>query len=257
MARALPTGVLTAAQLDGYMALLAVEIQTGSSTYLRLVEGDASRTISSNTHTPAPFTVSAIRLEGTPQVVVRLYNTDGAISTPDESTPYVENVRTLKVYEVHFSAAGVQLDPVTLFDGHVLGVRYNLQSAEIRGGYRGLTSVGQVGRVCSRLCNYRFKDANCGYAGADTTCTKTLAACTAKSNEGRYGGFPTMPQRGTKIAYTLVQKVAPAGYVGSQGYPPLAVSPVTNVSLPPVVQPATNTSLPPETQPATGTTVMP
>ncbi|HNV10657.1 MAG TPA: hypothetical protein PKN27_04910 [Propionibacteriaceae bacterium] len=239
------------------MALLAVEIQTGSSSYLRLVEGDVVRTIEGQTYSPAPFTVSAIRLEGMQQVVVRLYNTDGAISGPDEAEPFVEHLRTLRVLEVHFSTAGVQLDPVVLFSGHVLGVRYNLRSAEVRGGYRSASSVGQVGRICGRLCNYRFRDDNCGYSGYDTTCTKTLAACTAKGNQARYGGFPTMPQRGAKISYTLVQRVAPVGYVGSQGYPVQAIAPVTNVSVIPDTQPVGGVSLPPDTQPASGTNLIP
>jgi len=42
-------------------------------------------------------------------------------------------------------------------------------------------------------CTYRkFKGAQCGYAGADTTCARTYAACTAKANTGRFGGFTSI-----------------------------------------------------------------
>lgn len=225
----LPAGVLTAAQLDGYMALLAVEIQTAAATYLRLVQGDVARTIDGDTYSPAPFTFSPVGQEGPPKCVVRLYNTDGAISTADETAPFVENERAIRVYEVHWSAAGVQLDPVTLFDGYILGARYNAKSAELQGGTRAAGAVGQVGRICGRLCNYGFKDANCAYAGADTSCLKTLAACTAKSNQARYGGFPTMPERGKKIQYTLVKTAAYSDRVGRTGYPPMAAPPAGEV----------------------------
>lgn len=45
-------------------------------------------------------------------------------------------------------------------------------------------------REYSDSCTYRrFKGAQCGYAGNDTTCERTYAACTAKSNTSRFGGF--------------------------------------------------------------------
>jgi phage-related protein len=45
-------------------------------------------------------------------------------------------------------------------------------------------------REYSDSCTYRrFKGPQCGYTGSDTTCERTWAACTAKSNTGRFGGF--------------------------------------------------------------------
>jgi lambda family phage minor tail protein L len=44
-------------------------------------------------------------------------------------------------------------------------------------------------------CSWRFKGAECGYAGAETTCNKTLARCTVLANDSRYGGFPSIPGR--------------------------------------------------------------
>lgn len=45
-------------------------------------------------------------------------------------------------------------------------------------------------------CRWTFKSAECGYAGATTSCNKTLAACAALaggSNVARFGGFPSIP----------------------------------------------------------------
>jgi len=45
-------------------------------------------------------------------------------------------------------------------------------------------------------CRWTFKSTECGYAGATTSCNKTLAACAAMaggSNTGRFGGFPSIP----------------------------------------------------------------
>jgi phage-related protein len=39
-------------------------------------------------------------------------------------------------------------------------------------------------------CTYRrFKGPQCGYSGAETTCDRTIEACTARSNATRFGGF--------------------------------------------------------------------
>ena len=36
---------------------------------------------------------------------------------------------------------------------------------------------------------------NCGYAGAETTCNKTLTRCRALGNQLRFGGFPSVPSK--------------------------------------------------------------
>ena len=38
-------------------------------------------------------------------------------------------------------------------------------------------------------CQWRFKGAECQYAGGETTCNKTLTRCRELSNTARYGGF--------------------------------------------------------------------
>lgn len=49
-------------------------------------------------------------------------------------------------------------------------------------------------REYQTICTYRtFKGAQCGYSGAETTCDRTYAACTARSNTTRFGGFVTLP----------------------------------------------------------------
>jgi hypothetical protein len=45
----------------------------------------------------------------------------------------------------------------------------------------------------SLTCTDTFKDPlTCQYAGGDTSCLRTLIACTAKGNQLNYGGFPTL-----------------------------------------------------------------
>jgi hypothetical protein len=48
-------------------------------------------------------------------------------------------------------------------------------------------------RFMKDFCFKQFKGVECGYAGATTTCNRTLAACRALNNQVRYGGFPGLP----------------------------------------------------------------
>jgi len=45
-------------------------------------------------------------------------------------------------------------------------------------------------------CRWKFKSTECGYAGATTTCNRTMGACIdldGGSNISRFGGFPGIP----------------------------------------------------------------
>jgi phage-related protein len=49
-------------------------------------------------------------------------------------------------------------------------------------------------------CNWQFKSAECAYAGSATECDRTLAACTAKNNATRFGGYPGLVPGGLRVA---------------------------------------------------------
>lgn len=44
-------------------------------------------------------------------------------------------------------------------------------------------------------CGSKFKSAECGYGGAETTCNKTFARCRQLANQKRFGGFPSIPSQ--------------------------------------------------------------
>jgi len=57
-------------------------------------------------------------------------------------------------------------------------------------------------RILKNHCRHIFKDAWCKYAGATTTCDKTLTACRAMSggsNSANYGGFPGAGRGGVLV----------------------------------------------------------
>jgi len=44
-------------------------------------------------------------------------------------------------------------------------------------------------------CAWKFKSAQCGYAGDETACNKTFQRCGVLGNRVRFGGFPSIPSR--------------------------------------------------------------
>lgn len=48
-------------------------------------------------------------------------------------------------------------------------------------------------------CRFRYQGPHCGYAGALTTCARTLDDCRAHSNSTRFGGHPGLDGRGIRV----------------------------------------------------------
>jgi phage-related protein len=62
--------------------------------------------------------------------------------------------------------------------------------------YRARTPLN---RMFPNLCRFKFKSTACGYTGAETTCDKTLMRCRELSNSVRFGGFPTIGNKGISV----------------------------------------------------------
>jgi len=70
-------------------------------------------------------------------------------------------------------------------------------------------------RNYEQACTWRFKSAQCGYAGAETSCNKTFAQCKdVMANQHRFNGFPTVTPPLTDI-YT--EPYPPVGDGGGDG----------------------------------------
>lgn len=48
-------------------------------------------------------------------------------------------------------------------------------------------------------CRFSFKSTQCGYSGTETSCNKTYARCIELNNDGRYGGFPSIGNKGIDV----------------------------------------------------------
>jgi lambda family phage minor tail protein L len=54
-------------------------------------------------------------------------------------------------------------------------------------------------RYMRNNCAWKFKSEQCGYAGVETECNKTLARCRVLNNQLRFGAFPSIPARRVSI----------------------------------------------------------
>ncbi|MBN1869400.1 MAG: DUF2163 domain-containing protein [Candidatus Omnitrophica bacterium] len=50
-------------------------------------------------------------------------------------------------------------------------------------------------RYTRNYCAWKFKSAECGYSGEETTCNKTQQRCKQLNNYQRFGAFPSVPTR--------------------------------------------------------------
>lgn len=54
-------------------------------------------------------------------------------------------------------------------------------------------------RYLALHCRWRFKSCECGYAGALTTCDRTLEQCRTRDNAERFGGFPGLSSDAVRV----------------------------------------------------------
>ena len=86
-------------------------------------------------------------------------------------------------------------DSNIIFRLRVIAARIVGAFAELRCDYPWRLDMQIPTLRASHECPWIFKGRECRYAGSDTTCTKTITDCQAKSNQGRFGGFIGIPNK--------------------------------------------------------------
>lgn len=127
----------------------------------------------------------------------------------DSVTLSIANVsRLIEAYLVNYDLRGKRVDIVQVWADKLDDTDANIPSSYYIDTYTAteetvtftltgkfdLLDVPLPGRTCLRnYCSWRFKSSECGYAGAETLCNKTLQKCRELSNQLRFGGFPSVP----------------------------------------------------------------
>jgi hypothetical protein len=163
-----------------------------------------------------PFRLSAIGREGGGEVGVDIEFHDENAVIETIALAYDFRDWPVELSEVWFDDDGLVIGRVVwIGDGRTNGVVIN-RGAETAGG---VTATVQVAprkswmqepgprRSYTTSCAWTFKDADCAYAGATTTCDRTYAACLAIGNTIRFGGFRFAPRAGTILTWGTRERV--------------------------------------------------
>lgn len=123
----------------------------------------------------------------------------------------------LYVYKILTSEDGLTEGYAIPFDGIVVGFRQDENVLELDCVTRVNRAPTLSNRRVSVKCPWEFKSTECGYVGVETVCNKLYddaGGCSGRSNQFRFGGFPSRPveaaikaitDKGKPPAYQLVQ----------------------------------------------------
>lgn len=178
--------------------LLLIEFDFDGDT-VRLVSNNENITWNGYTWTAFPFKLDTVaeNNEGEiPNVVISIGNQSRALQGYLEDTNGGEGTTvTLRVvHSDHLPDADAIIEEIYT----VLSAKANEQWIPFTLGGDYPTRIRfPLDRYMTDFCRCKkFKNARCGYSGADTTCTRTLTDCRSKGNQTRFGGFPTIPTGG-------------------------------------------------------------
>ena len=175
--------------------LYTIDDYDGSSNDLNFAEYDTDITYDGITYTRFPISHETIsgNTEGSiDTVVVSVSNISRLIESYLEDYDLRGKKVTIKtVWANKLADASAYMDDIFYIDKYTASqdaVSFTLTSKF------DLLSVQIPSRKYSRnYCSWVFKSTECGYAGGETTCSKTKQRCKVLANYTRFGGFPSIP----------------------------------------------------------------
>jgi len=181
--------------------LLTFTVNNTEQDIIRIIENDtlSSFEYGGNTYVAAMVKRGMIesRVEGGPQKVnIKISNINQAYSSIIANEGDVLTNSACIVEEVIFdNENNIVGDAVNVFEGFVNNVKlteteFSFDVERILGGY----STQSPNTTYDVNCQWVFKDSRCQYSGGETSCDKTFSSCQARSNEARFGGYPSIPQ---------------------------------------------------------------
>ncbi len=175
---------------------LLLSIEIGAETY-RLTTCMVPIALDGALYQPRSFEVQNIRYS-TGQVVdkanIRLDNLDDYFTAPFVGGDPQGSSVVLSLVVLDDNNQPVGDDSTALFYGEIDD--WVLEDGELNFGMVNAYARWPKKKTARHpsSCRWRsFKDDDCKYTGADTTCGRTYSDCQAKGNEANYGGFRWLP----------------------------------------------------------------
>jgi len=205
--------------------LLTITLNNESMDIIRIIENDVLESFEQggNTYLAAMVKRGVVesRMEGGPQKCnIKISNINQAYSSIIANEGDILTNSRCKIQEVIFYQSkdiialenssellfennnsilleqyGLVIDnPISVFEGYINNVQlteaeFSFDVERILGGY----STVSPNSTYDVNCQWAFKDARCQYSGEEAYCDKTFSACSARSNEVRFGGYPSIP----------------------------------------------------------------
>lgn len=183
--------------------LVLLEITFTDSSIIRIVCNTEDITYDGNKYTAANFEINVVgsNIEGNlPSPILKVSNVgrlltdkirDGICDEADVKLTYVNSKLLSEDYEAadmdyNFTIRKVEAD--TQWAYFTLGL------------YSPLNRTFPPYRYTANYCDFVFKEVECGYAGAETTCDGTFESCVARGNTARFGGCLGIKAGGLQIA---------------------------------------------------------
>lgn len=210
MARSYPSDLLTALRSNEQRVKLVVSI-VGTSTTHRWCTGitpvrcDLDGDSTDEVYEPRAMRPGAVDLTEPGKLsTIDIDDTDGTIAAEMIAGGLTNRAITIGILVKDEES---WLDPYVLVSGTVgeLSIRDAIASLTIisNAGWRTMTGAAP----CHMSCTLIFKGSRCNYSGSDTTCNRTWADCTSKSNTARFRGFRRLPSAGQLIRFAKVSVV--------------------------------------------------
>lgn len=151
--------------------------------------------------TPTGFAVSGISSrqgELAAEANIEIQNADGVVSALILAAGGCAG-SAIAIWEAWLDPAGnttVSQQEVALLAGLVNAPKITAETVELTTSPPGaLEQIPIPRRTYSTNCTFVFKSSACGYAGGGASCDRTYSACTAFSNQARFGGFYRLDER--------------------------------------------------------------
>lgn len=181
--------------------LYVIEDYDGSGSKLYFAEWDADITFNGITYTRFPITIDSIS-----------ENNRGAI---DNVQLTVSNIsRLIQSYLEDYDLRGKRVVIRTVWANQLADTNAVIEEAYyidsytadqanvtlmLRSKFDVLDVQIPLRRYSRNYCHWRFKGAECGYAGGEMTCNKTKSDCKTRNNYSRFGGFPSIQSNPTYL----------------------------------------------------------
>lgn len=183
-----------------WFLLLDVELTTGVVLYF--VANTEAVTFNGHEYTPFPFKVGITKHTSKgeiPTIQFQICNINRVMQAYIEQYDgLIDN--TIIIRLVHADNLSEDYSELTMTFS-VIGCHTDAQWAVFEcGAPNPMRKRFPLYRYIGNHCNWSFKSVECGYAGAVTTCKRTLADCRLLGNSDRFGGYKGLTGGGVRLA---------------------------------------------------------